>query len=464
MNTTTQAELITANEYLIDLLRYNTSLDKSGIAQALKVTWPTISGHIERLAKADILIDPKAQDNTKENNYILLNKNAGHFIGISVGSAQIKITMVDMSFSLLSPDLFQPIMNNEEIFCEQKDYMNSRQKPNTSGAQKAQLQYLYCATPSDKSTLIATINNIFKSIQYMVEHQLLPNILGIGVAFTGVIDSAEKYIIKSYNLPFLENTPFADGILYRNYLDFFESHNITISLENNSVTAGIAEKCFLYKETTIRGEYNTNHKYCDKDNVITLYLDTGFGLGIIQEGKVSSRSNNLSGGIGHIEVPRFPTVGTPDGKCNEEDNVTSLATHCTCGSTNCLDYLVRTDVFHTNPEIFKSMSSLEIKEALSGETNADRELLGSYLGYVVNLLNNILNPELIIFSGKLYEVIDLLWESIQKKRSDNSLRYTKSNCALLKSNIGPLAPTIGAAIYAYYDKYNLEVKWSVKPL
>ena len=55
-------------------------------------------------------------------------------------------------------------------------------------------------------------------------------------------------------------------------------------------------------------------------------------------------------------------------------------------------------------DIFAQLSSNKIKDFLSDECNLKRtELLGKYMGNMINTLTNILNIDLIIFTGKFYK-------------------------------------------------------------
>lgn len=247
---------------------------------------------------------------------------------------------------------------------------------------------------------------------------------------------------------------------------------INIAIENIAMAAGIAEKWSFYNEKNLNGEININYKYKDCKNIATIYLGAGFGLGMIQDNKIYRGSDNLCGGIGHLEVPNYSKVNQEsnpkegnDSKGGNDPQREEIDACCTCGAKNCLDHRIRTDVFEKKFEEFKDMNSEEIKEFFIGEASKEYSeyrkdiLMGKYLGYIINLLNNLLNPDVIVISGKLYKAIDELWIAVQLKKSENSLKYTSSNCAIIKSQLGPLAPTIGAAICAYYDKYNVNIEW-----
>lgn len=436
-------ELISKHVCLLDTIRLNKGLDISGVAQELGMTWPTINSYIKELTGARVLCKDE------DSNVLSVNRDYGVFFGVSVGSAQIKVCAVDMDFKMLNNGNFQSLISGSSL--------SSKEEFNPPKDEKIK-NYVWVSTPNNRQDLVTIINKIFAAIKYIVEKRRLYRVLGIGVAITGAINCKQKKIIKAFNLNGMDETDFETDILLRNYLDFFEMQGINIAIENNSVAAGVAEKWSLYDEVNLHGEYNINQRYKDCKNIVTVYLGAGFGLSIIQDGKVYRGGNGLGGGIGHLEVPNY------SGKEINKDE------RCTCGGLNCLDNRVRRDVFKMDFESFKKEDSDAIKKYFEEEMAKDKErkdeakenkdiLMGKYLGYVTNLLNNLLNPEVIIISGKLYKAIDELWLAVQMKKSENNLKYTNSNCAIIKSQLGPLAAPIGAAICAYYSRYGADIEW-----
>ena len=424
-------DLIQKNIRLIDVLRMHKKLDKTSLAQIMNVTWPTISSYVNSLIATKIL--------TKEGNLLSINKSYGILFGISVGSAQIKICALDMMLQPLNKDNFQSLIQGDDIFATQKKYMKEH---NTTIE-----YYLYSETPPNEKDLILTLNEIFNSIKKIIETQSI-NVLSIGICFTGAVDKKRKRIIKASNLPFLNNLNFEEGILLRNYLDFFETRDINIAIENNSIAAGIAEKWSLYNNETIKGEYNINNKYKDKKNIVSIYLGAGLGLSVIQNNHIHYQNDSHSqmDGIGHLEVPNF----------SENENV--FQDKCPCGRDTCLDYRIRHDVFEQTFEEFKTKTSADINDFFKDKT--DKQLLmGKYIGYLVNIINSLLNPDIIIITGKLHLAIDHLWGAIQQKRNESYYNDSEKNCLLIKSNLGAIAPAIGAAISGYYDKFKSDIEW-----
>ena len=180
---------------------------------------------------------------------------------------------------------------------------------------------------------------------------------------------------------------------------------------------------------------------------MSIYLGAGIGAGLIFNNKLYRGATNFVGEIGHIVVPRFPGLQTD-----------LLDSSCSCGSSECLDFRIRNDVFCMTKEQFSNMDSEQIDKFFLNYPEK-LEVFAYYLGYAVNLLNNILNLDMIIFTGKFRKVIDRLWLLLQKQINNNSLFYIANECQLTSSNLGATSPAIGVAICAYFDKIKTDIEW-----
>lgn len=75
------------------------------------------------------------------------------------------------------------------------------------------------------------------------------------------------------------------------------------------------------------------------------------------------------------------------------------------------------------------------------------------------MLINLLNLDLIIFTGKFREVADQMWPFLYKQINSNKLSYIANACELKSSSLGATSPSIGVAICAYFDKIKEEIEW-----
>ena len=88
-----------------------------------------------------------------------------------------------------------------------------------------------------------------------------------------------------------------------------------------------------------------------------------------------------------------------------------------------------------------------------------KNLLVKYLGIITEILTNLLNLEVIVFTGKFCNCENILIRDLYIERDRNPLRFVANDCKFLFSKLGASAPAVGAAIAAYYDKIGQDVNW-----
>lgn len=366
---------------------------------------------------------------------LCINPGFAHMIGLSIGAAQTKLTIIDMNFSPISAELFNDLISHLNIFHNARSYMQEREKKITN--------YIFFKTPDSLFELQTQLDSIIADIIKIIKNQdtFKMNIISMGIAFTGAIDNVEKKIVKSHNLEYLSDKPL-NTIIYPNRLDFFEQQGINIYIDNNSNTSVVAEKYNMYQPDSI------NYKYRNKKNILILYLGAGIGAGMIFNNSLYHGASNFVGELGHLELPAYPNT---DFKAIEES--------CSCGSCECLDYRIRNDVFEMTKAEFSELNSMAIKDYLIAHPDKF-EIFIYYIGKITNLLINLLNLDLIIFTGKFKEIADYMWPLLYKQINSNKLSYIANACEFKSSNLGATSPAIGVAICAYYDKINEDVNWN----
>lgn len=418
--------LLQSHNHLINLIRCNPQISKTELSSRLKLSWPTISTNISLLKDNSIL---------DLSDGIQINHNAMHMIGLSIGAAQIKFCIIGLDFSPIEPSHFCNIITSLDLFKYGREYMKFQNKTLTN--------YIYFKTPDNLFELLSLLDSIMEDICAIIDnqHDFNLNVISFGITFTGAIDNQNQHIIKSHNLDILSGKSLRN-ILSPKRLDFLEQRNINIYMDNNSTSAAIAEKYNLY----IPG--NHNYKYRNFENIMSVYLGAGIGAGLILNNKIYRGAANFAGEIGHMKVPVFPGL--------KEDFKESS---CSCGSTNCLDFRIRNDVFETTKAQFSSWDSEKINQYFSDHPDK-LDIFAFYLGHAINQLNNILNLNMIIFTGKFHIVIDKLWLLLAQYMNANPLFYIANECQLTSSNLGATSPAIGVAICAYFDKVKAEIEWN----
>lgn len=429
MNNKDIFNVINENKVLLNILRCNPSIDKTTLAREMKISFPTLIKQLDVLKSKKILT---------ESSKISFNQSAFYACGISIGGAQCKITFVNAAFQVIEKSMFKELCDKAGIF--QQGFLKQESDDKEYG-------YRYFDTPKTeidlKVQLNAIIGDIIKIDDLSRKDETIPPIVSIGIALTGSIDAEKQIIISSHNVSYLKNLK-KEMLISPDLITTLKERSIPIMIDHNAKALAVCEKYSLYQSD------NINQEYCRKRNVVSLYLGSGIGSGLIIDNRLARGCRNLNGEIGHIEVPRYPTLR--DKALIEE--------YCTCGAKGCLEHYIINDVFRMTREEFKAVSSKELKERLNSlyedEKRERLKILGYYMGWTIDLCVKFLNVGLIIFSGKITCLMDELWQYITP--SNGNLDYGRLDCAMITSKYGALAPTIGAGILSTYP-VNENIEW-----
>jgi len=406
---------------LIQTLRLFPELDNIKIANKVDISSPTLYKAFYELKEHNIL--------NADNR---INLNFGTFVGISIGSSLCKVVLLHFDFS---------VYTEQEFDCYKKEIINSLKKCDSTLSLPIEKykNYVYFNTPNDFAKLKQYLDCIFDSLAMFIDNGIL-DILSIGISSTGTVDEKNNAIYQSHNLEYLNGRKLND-LLFLDRINFFKNHGVSVHLVQNCNAAVIAEK---FKLCEINNELRPKN-----NNIAALYLEYGMGAGFVINGKLYS-GNGYAGEIGHIPAPLTLL------ELLDLSNTNNLK-NCTCGAKYCIDHIMRSYVFDSLPD-FKSMDSESIHIYLK-ERPQQSKYLGKIIGYITNLFSAVLNIDLVIFTGKLYKCIPDIYKYIEETLDENTLTYNRTDCNIITSKIGTLAPAIGAAIYSYYKKCNIELDW-----
>lgn len=435
MRTTEESKLIKQSEKLINYLRFYKNIDKSELSRKLQVSMPTIYKSIDELDVLGIV--------NKSASPLSICSEFGILIGISIGASLCKIVFLDFNFEILQQNRFS---RYKKIICSKISAIIQNDALLEKSINDESRNYVYFKTPKTFSDLKNVINEFFACLCDWIETDDL-NVLSIGISCTGIINNKTKTILDAHNLSYLKNTTL-DSLIFPDKRAFFETNNIYISLVQNSNAAVIAEKIYLY-------QIDSPHK--NKQNIIALYLGVGTGAGIY----LGSLYEGASGHTGEAGHTRASAIESDEVLTRHKDLLEKglIDASCTCGSVDCYDYKIRSYVFEETAEKFCDKSADQMQEYLSQNTSKAK-LLGQYYGNMVNQITNWFNPDLIIFTGKIYKSMAAISNYIDAVRDENPLKYNRNDCEILSSSYGSLSPAIGAAIYAYHKKYELDLSWN----
>ncbi len=185
-------------------------------------------------------------------------------------------------------------------------------------------------------------------------------------------------------------------------------------------------------------------------NFVCLFVGTGIGSGIVQNGRIYTGLTGTAGEVGHMTIVAGGRV-------------------CPCGSRGCLEaYASRTaitkaimaEIHHGRQSILAEDAELQLKEgetiirsgllanAIAHNDQLVIEIIGEaadYLGYGMASVMNFFNPECIILGGGVIEAIDLLFERAAHRARTVALAAPASKTKIIRAHLGDFSGVVGAA-------------------
>jgi glucokinase len=252
-------------------------------------------------------------------------------------------------------------------------------------------------------------------------------IIGVGIGAAGQIDRKNGVVVDAPNLG-VKDMPMAD-ILGKQF-------GKPVAVGNDVEVAALGE--YIYGAG--RG-YST---------FVVIFVGTGIGGGIVQNGRLYSGLTGTAGEIGHMTIQAGGRL-------------------CPCGSRGCLEaYASRTamtraimaEIHHGRDSVLTEEAELQMME---GETIIRSGILASalnrgdalvkeivtesadFLGYGLASVMNFYNPECIILGGGVIEAIDLLFEQAVHRARNTALTDPGRKTKIIRAKLGDFSGVVGAA-------------------
>lgn len=439
---------------IINIYRENKGIDKKSISNMLGISLPTVYNSINTLKSIGILKDAekttiagsKEKGSNRNETVVELVPEFAYCAAISIGASLCKFVLLDLDFEMMGWKEFKIHKTN---IIENLKGILSKQELLRKSETEIERNYIYFNTPSSFLELKRALDVIFSYlISLMKDNTKKFRLLSIGVTCTGIVNEKEKIIQSANNLEYIENTTL-DNFFFPDKISYFREKNVGIELIQNCNAAVIAEKITLSKSPNISVR--------NKKNVVAIYLGVGLGAGFYFD-RLYTGATGYCGEIGHLPAPVYKEEEDFNSREHSKDELEKLDKKCSCGSLNCYDYKIHKYVFSLSTDEFKEKSSEKLKDLLC-DSDTKVKLLGKYLGNIVNTITTLLDVDVIVFTGKLYKSMHLLYNQIAEVQDETTVKFSRNDCVLVTSKYGPSAPAVGAAIYSYYKKYGLELRW-----
>lgn len=186
------------------------------------------------------------------------------------------------------------------------------------------------------------------------------------------------------------------------------------------------------------------------NNFICVFVGTGIGSGIVQNGRMYTGLTGTAGEAGHMVIQAGGRI-------------------CGCGGRGCLEaYASRTaitkaiqaEIHHGRPSVLSTEVLEQIKDGdtvirsgiLANAIQQKDELVieivseaANYLGIGLGSIINLYNPECIILGGGVIEAIDLLFETAVHRALVSALSVPSRKTPILRAKLGDFSGVVGAA-------------------
>ena len=253
-----------------------------------------------------------------------------------------------------------------------------------------------------------------------------PAVAGVGIGVAGVVNKAQKKVITSHNLQFMDGMSFGQLGL-----------DVPVTLENDANAAALGERWL--------GAGKTHESFA------LLTLGTGVGGGYIHEGRLL----DVPFEVGHMSVA-------------------AGGDKCPCGNYGCLELYcsaralsnAASAALEKGAESFLSdccqgniykISAADISRAAFDGDSLARGLLkdaGRYLGVALANIIHLLNPEAIVLTGGLVGSWDILVEEANREASKRVLGGLMRKTSIIRSQMGAEdAGVIGAASMVFNEQH-----------
>jgi predicted NBD/HSP70 family sugar kinase len=252
----------------------------------------------------------------------------------------------------------------------------------------------------------------------------LAQLIGVGVAASGLVDSDRGVNVIAPNLAGWHNVPIRDYLMRR--------LNLPVAVDNNVRAMALGETLFGVGKQVRAMAF--------------IYARTGVGAGLVVNGELYRGAAAGAGEIGHTTI-------LPDG-----------GDVCHCGNTGCLETLVSEPAIlrlvdslaQTHPELKTELTSGQLSPldrifVLAQSRKYLRESLENrarYMGIAIANLVNIFNPELIVLGGIFRREKSLLLPVIEATVRQRAFAGLGEQVRFKVTDFGDDAGMIGAAALA----------------
>ena len=363
---------------IFQLIQATPSISRVELSEKSRLSTAAITGVVNSLLARNLLVEGVALATSvgRKRIGLSLRSDLGYVVGIDLGTYNLRIVVTDMNGTVLAGSEVETQMSKgKEVVLDR------------------------CFAVVRKTVASARVS--------------MDDVLGIGIAFSGVIDVDRGLVLSSGWMHQWKNVPLKAIVE--------DEFGVTCLLDDSVRAVATYEKCF--------------GAGCDLKDFV--YVDVGMGIGsaIFIDGQIYRGFNGSAGEFGHMTV--------------DEDGPL-----CCCGSNGCLEALAScaTVIQSVQLAIEKGVASKLIDMVNRDITRITVEMIAaaaeqndslayralheaaSHIGAACSDLVNLLNPQAIVFGGALFRAAPkLLLDEIRHLIRRRALEKSANDVTLLLS-------------------------------
>ena len=369
---------------ILNVIRQQGPISRADIAKTIGLNPATVSSNINELIEKRLIKEIGIGESSggRKPIMLILNSSELRFVGVDMGITKVSTGIMDLDGNILK---------------------------------KLTLSY------DDYKTMDEIFKVIKQSIASILEGEKLDNVVGIGMGVHGLVDAAKGMSIYSPAFDW-HNVPIASI--------FEEEFKLPVVIENDARAMALGEKWFGAAK-------NSN-------NFILLNIGSGVGAGIYLNGELYKGSGLGAGEIGHVSI----TKSKVKCKCGKEGCVEAIASGE--GITNRFVQEIKEGKISSILKTKKidNITTIDIYEAAKNGDELSLDIFnetGEYLGIIISMILNVLNPDKVILAGGVSKAGDFIFKAMKETIGEKTMVHNMDSVAIEIAELGDDTGIVGAA-------------------
>lgn len=414
-------DLIKDNRQIIDLLRRHPQADRSELSAISGLSWPTIDKLLKNIPR---------QEAGDIDNIVIISSNQNQishsfaqYVGISIEPKYIRAACVGLDFVQSGYEVLEK--RDGLLDFAKKHNIELKENKDNNNHSVFSVEQKHEESFGSISSILGDIVDFFIELS---ESSQVFHLVSITIALPGIVDINDPELPIRFcpNIKCLQSVP-VKMLLKDNLQQRLRSLDIPVYFEHDTQAA------MLYELS--RMDNDKYYQCVGPDKILAcVMIDAGIGLSILHNGNLL-RGRGSFGELGHLRVASPSHYNPPPQKCD-------------CGKNNCFELNFRYHVLESrNNQMFED----RISELNDWFDNSEKyNTLCDYIGNIMNILENLLNVDAMIFCGRVVTGIEKLSNDLETIFYENVIGVPTASCKLFMGNNNPFYIAIGAGIASYY--------------